>query len=313
MLGLFVPFLALTFLYKPENALPALSVATPYLIVFLTSMVLLLQVLRHQAGTKDKKAFEKHQRIQALCFFGFTIAGTVGRLFEFVMKLINFFILKPVLYVVTGLVSSLSQAAESGEKGGLVINNDYTNILQQEKEEANFEGVYWRDVINSILRKEPEVTQEPSKLIKILSVIIVVIIAVVIIFLFILILKGLSKDRKKTLDIQEQREDSVEEYATKERLKKHFAPADIQIRYYYKEFMKKSDTNNAHLQESDTTKDIMGKYIRKHTINNELNEPSSKQKEVCTDLTDIYRKARYSTQIVTKEDAAKMKKLIKSC
>ncbi len=313
ILGLYTPLLALTFLYKAENALPALSVATPYLIVFLTSMVLLLQLLRHQAGTKDKKNFEKFQRLQALGFFAFTILGTVGRLFELIMRAINLLIIRPVGYLIFAAMSSLSQTVENGNAEGLGTNNNFNNVVEQEKIEAGFDGANWKEVVNSILSREEEKVTEPTMFFKILSAVVIAILAIVIIIVFIVIIRNLSKDRKKNFVIHEEREDSVENYETATRLKKHFAPPDIQIRYYYKEFMKKSDSEKHRLKDSDTTKDIMGKYLRKQSMEHNVPNPSSQEVETSTALTDLYRKTRYSTKEVTKDDAALMKKLIKSC
>lgn len=310
----FIPLIGFTVLYKGEAALPSLSVATPYLIVFLTDSVLLLQLLRHQSGTNDHKTFSKYQRKQALAFFGFTFLGTVCRLFELIWHAINLFIFKPIGYVIFAAMSSLSQSVEDGQAAGLVNNNSYNDVLASEKEKADFDGVRWHDVVTSILGDNKETAPETHTN-PILMAIIITVLALVMIFLFILFIKNISKDRKKVFTVYEEREDSTEESTAMERLKKHFAPPDIQIRYYYKEFMKKSETERLRLIDADTTQDIMNKYLHNQSLSNDGKgeEHSKEQARVATSITNLYRKTRYSTSPATKEEASIMKKLMKSC
>lgn len=312
LLMFFLPLVTITMLYKGENALPALSSATPYLIVFLTDSILLLQSLRHQAGTHDHKTFEKYQKRQTLAFFTFIFLGTVGRLFEVIMYLINTFIIKPAGYIIFAVMSAFSQGVEELPTEGTLTENPFTEAVKNEMEKAEFDKITLHDAMQSILADAPEETG-PSRLTEILTIVVTIVVAILLVGLFILFIRNISKDKRKSLIIQEKREDSTEEYSTPTQLKKHFAPPDIQIRYYYKEFMKKSETEKQRLKDSDTTTDIMCKYLHKQSAKNDTAEPSSQQLDAAASLTDIYRKTRYSTQAVTKEDASNMKKLIKSC
>lgn len=307
--GFYLPLIAATMLYDGDTALPALSAATPYIIVFLTSSVLLLQLLRHSSGARDRKVFEKYQRKQALAFFAVTFLGTVGHLFELILYVINAYIIKPVGYLIFALMSGTSQIVEDFQQNPSV--NDFQTTVQDAKDALEFESL--QDVI---LENRPITDTIPNTDIPFqenLSTIVTVVLAIVSILILILILKNLSKERRKTILFTEEREDSTEEYISKTTLKKHFAPPDIQIRYYYKEFMKKSESDHRRVAESDTTADIRKHYLDKQADNSNGLGVSDTQTDASAALTDLYRKTRYSTQAVNKEDVATMKKWFKSC
>ena len=65
--------------------------------------------------------------------------------------------------------------------------------------------------------------------------------------------------------------------------------------------MKKAETREQELLKSDTTEEIKKKY----------NSRTSAKTEAAEQITDVYRKVRYSGKAVTKEDASKMKSLVK--
>ena len=306
----FLPGIILTILYQGEKAVPALSAATPYLIVFLTSSVLLLQLLRHTSGTNDQKKFEKFQRKQAFAFFLVTFLGTVCKLFEISFYLINRFLIRPVALVFAGLFGTMSQGVAHGDifgKGGFL---DSVNSQVQENNPQNLQ-----DVIGQTRPLDSTVTEETiaQPVSRTFTIVVTIVIAIILIVILVLILTGIKKERKKTIVIHEEREDSIEDDVITTKLKKHFAPPDIQIRYCYRQFMKKSIYENHGLKDSDTTQDISRKYLKKQMYKQNTKAPSSQQLETTSALTELYRKTRYSSEPASKEDAALMKKLIKHC
>ena len=77
--------------------------------------------------------------------------------------------------------------------------------------------------------------------------------------------------------------------------------------------MKKSESDHRRVAESDTTADIRKHYLDKQADNSNGLGVSDTQTDASAALTDLYRKTRYSTQAVNKEDVATMKKWFKSC
>lgn len=311
---IFIPGILLSTLYQGEKALPALSTATPYLIVFLTSGIFLLQLLRHTSGTADQKKFERFQKIQAFSFFLAAFVGTVFHVFEWIMYALNLIIIRPIGYIFAGLFSSISQSVAGTESQSIFFGEDgYINFMKDVHKETGQLSVEdamngFRDFIsNEAAQKEPQPVSQT------LSIIVTVVIAVVLVFVLILILTGVKKEKRKTLIIDEKREESIEDYAIPERLKKHFAPPDIQIRFYYKKFMKKANSENARLTIADTTRDISDKYLKSQQLKHNSSEKTLEQTHAASELTNLYRKTRYSHQPVNKEDVATMKKLLKSC
>ena len=98
------------------------------------------------------------------------------------------------------------------------------------------------------------------------------------------------------------REEILEIKEPEEKVKKRFTSPRVLVRYYYKSFMKKAESEEYQIQKADTTEDISRKYQDKHTRSNEADVAWMKE---------LYRKARYSHEEITKEDAANMKKMVR--
>ena len=79
---------------------------------------------------------------------------------------------------------------------------------------------------------------------------------------------------------------------------------EIIIRYYYREFMKKSEAKKHKLESSDTTKEILTKYKTWNTV-------TTKQTVAADEATALYQKTRYGKAKMTQAEATRMKALVK--
>ena len=118
------------------------------------------------------------------------------------------------------------------------------------------------------------------------------------------VLFGERRKKSKPVAIEDEREDCFEEVTLKEVLKKRFVRPELIIRYYYREFMKKSEAKKHSLKLSDTTTEILSKYQEWHEVTPE-------QTEEAKEATVLYQKTRYSKEKMTQTDARRMKALVK--
>ena len=111
------------------------------------------------------------------------------------------------------------------------------------------------------------------------------------------------KKQKIKPGILEDERETISDFAEPEaKLKKNSTSPRVVVRYYYRKFMKKAETEEKRIHKADTTDDIEKKYVLPR---------GSKELSNTKHIKEIYRKARYSNVIISKEDATKMKKLVK--
>ena len=141
--------------------------------------------------------------------------------------------------------------------------------------------------------QEPEVTPDYTMVFVAAALILAVV-------LFIVLIGG-TKAKVKDALIEDEREELDEVEPPVKKLKKHSIHPDIVVRYYYLKFMELANSEKAKVMRSDTTDEIRKKYLLKKTDRTEETK----------ELTEIYQKVRYTKENVTREDAARMKSLVK--
>ena len=277
----------------------AMIVTGPFIVMLLVSGIFLLQMLRFQEGTGDKKKLEKYQWGQLVIFMIAAIILTAGNVVELLYLYVFYPLSKMLLgagmavvvYIVSKLDSPLKPPKEIGDVG--------TNLKEffEERQEAleNVETI-WGKIPEKI--KEEIVIKEPDYA---PVFIIFAIVAAIVIFA---VMFGDTTKKRKPAAIEDDREDCFEEVALKEVLKKRFVRPEIVIRYYYREFMKKSEAKKHRLEASDTTKEILTKYKT-------WNEVTPEQTTEAGEVTSLYQKTRYSKAKITQADANRMKALVK--
>ena len=277
----------------------AMIVTGPFIVMLLVSGIFLLQMLRFQEGTGDKKKLEKYQWGQLVIFMIAAIILTAGNVVELLYLYVFYPLSKMLLgagmavvvYIVSKLDSPLKPPKEIGDVG--------TNLKEffEERQEAleNVETI-WGKIPEKI--KEEIVIKEPDYA---PVFIIFAIVAAIVIFAVML---GDTTKKRKPAAMEDDREDCFEEVALKEVLKKRFVRPEIVIRYYYREFMKKSEAKKHRLEASDTTKEILTKYKT-------WNEVTPEQTTEAGEVTSLYQKTRYSKAKITQADANRMKALVK--
>lgn len=277
----------------------AMIVTGPFIVMLLVSGIFLLQMLRFQEGTGDKKKLEKYQWGQLVIFMIAAIILTAGNVVELLYLYVFYPLSKMLLgagmavvvYIVSMLDSPLKPPKEIGDVG--------TNLKEffEERQEAleNVETI-WGKIPEKI--KEEIVIKEPDYA---PVFIIFAIVAAIVIFA---VMFGDTTKKRKPAAIEDDREDCFEEVALKEVLKKRFVRPEIVIRYYYREFMKKSEAKKHRLEASDTTKEILTKYKT-------WNEVTPEQTTEAGEVTSLYQKTRYSKAKITQADANRMKALVK--
>lgn len=282
--------------YNGGQGFSSIGCAVPYFIVFLGAGVLLLQSLRYASSRGDKKRFEKFQYRQTAAFFGSCILLTVGRVVELFAWLYHAFV-QPVFEFAFLYLVQLFRALFTTENPS--VNK---NVIDQ---------AYLKFYENNAAKQLPDLKNKLSKIVDAseknykqtdYTVAIVIVGILVVIFVFILLMGGKQK-KHAAEEVLDERESVEAEDEPEVKLKKRSGNPLLVIRYYYRAFIRKTETSKRPVFASDTTKDIREKYLKRR----------SEAKEVTGELTEIYRRARYSGQSMTKEDAAKMRSLVEQC
>lgn len=294
-IAVFVFFMAEDFI-KGEVAMLA---AGPFLLILLVSGSFLLQMLRFQAGSGDKRRLEKHQRKQLVIFMIAAIVLTVGN----VVELLYVYVLLPVsklvlgagtalvVYIVSKLDSPLKPPKEIGDTGDV---QEFAEQLQEAHEKIE---TIWGPIRERMQAYDPE----PKEMDYTPVFIVIVVLAAVVILA---VMFGGKRKKRKQEAIEDEREEFYEEVPAEQVLKKRSVRPEIVIRYYYREFMKKSEAKKHKLEASDTTKDILTKY-------KEWNDVIPEQTVGAEEATLLYQKTRYSKAKMTQTDAGRMKALVK--
>ena len=278
----------------------AMVAAVPFLLILLVSGIFLLQMLRFQSGSTDKKKLEKHQRRQLVIFMAAATVLTVGNVVELLYVYVFFplsnLALEAVLGLAVFLVSKLDRPLkppkEIGDRGNTNDVREFVEKIQEIRENTE-----------TIWGKIPErIKEEPSKEMDWAPIVIAAVVLGAIVILVVLL--GGKRRQRKQAAIEDERKDCYDEVTLEKTVKKHSVHPEIVIRYYYREFMKKSEGKKQKLEASDTTEEILTKY---KAWNNVTPEQTAEAEEA----TALYQKTRYSEKEMTHTDAKRMKALVK--
>ena len=287
--------LVIVLLFDIEKGISAAELATPYFLVFLTSGILLMQNLRFSMESTNKKAFEKYQIKQTICFFIFCFLLTASRVWQMiyqyvVLPLKN--ILISILFEIVDFFISLFPK-ETIELPDSPFH-DYREYLEkvQETIESNSVPRKWGDILKEagIVQEKPDVTP-----------LLIVFGALIAIIIF-AILMGHGAKKTKQIFIEEEREELPQTEEVEKTPTRFSKNAKEVVRFYYKTFMRKAETAKQLVYKTDTTNDILEKFL--------LKKPEQKQQ--AEEVTKIYQKTRYSKQEISDEEVRKIKRLVKN-
>ena len=267
--------------------------------IFLVSGIFLLQMLRYQTGSGDKKKLEKYQRRQLVIFLVAAMVLTAGNVVELLYTYVIYPISKLVFGVVGGLViftiSKLDRPREVAKEFG--HNRDFEEYAEQLREAQEKMESIWGPIRERMQAYDPN----PKEMDYTPVFIGIAVVAAIVIFAVML---GGKRIKRKQAAIEDAREDFYDEVPVEEVIKKRSVRPEIVIRYYYREFMKKSETKKHKLEISDTTNEILAKYQA-------WNDATQEQTAEAEEATVLYQKTRYSKAKVTRTDANRMKALVK--
>ena len=277
----------------------AMMVAGPYMVIFLVSGIFLLQMLRYQTGSGDKKKLEKYQRRQMVIFLVAAVVLTAGNIVELLYAYVIYPISKLVFGAVGGLlvyiVNKLGSAPKPPREFGNSRNfEEYAEQLREAQEKM--ESI-WGPIRERMQAYDPN----PKEMDYTPVFIGIAVVAAIVIFAVML---GGKRIKRKQAAIEDAREDFYDEVPVEEVIKKRSLRPEIVIRYYYREFMKKSEAKKHKLEISDTTNEILTKYQA-------WNDATQEQTAEAEEATVLYQKTRYSKSKVTRTDANRMKALVK--
>lgn len=282
------------FFFDSDRGILALTESASFLLVFFTSGVLLLQVLRYTPQSKDKKLFEKRQLGQAAVFFLFCFAATTGGVFQIAGEFLWEKVVQPVFLGMIGGVWSVAQWIFL-QMQKMKKKVYFENIQDNNIEPLPSEPIV-KEEIESLLPSE--IDKAPMDLTPVFAI--VGIIAAILLFF---LLRGNLRHGKKSEAIKEEREEIKETKEKPVKLKKHSKDHKIKVRYQYQCFMKKLDAEKRRLKKSDTTRQISRKYTA-------LYAGDSEKAKKAEEITKIYRKVRYEEKEVSRQEAHRIKELV---
>ena len=294
MAALLIPLIVFCCTDDFELGKAAMQQMLPFLFLFFASGVLLTQNLRFGADGNGRKEFERHQIGQMIIFFLFCILVTTGRIMQFISDSVLLPLIKAVLAAAIGLLYKIYEIMMLPAEHNEAVNAAYEERYGPEPS------------ISPTMMPEalPEATEipEPDPVVaettpEILFVCLAVIVAVALFF----VLRGSVKKKSGEAVIEDERETLEEVEAPVKKVKKHSLHPDIVVRYNYRKFMEKTNSGDIKVVRSDTTSEIREKFLQK----------DSGKAEETEELTNIYRKVRYTDEAVTKEDAVRVKALMK--
>ena len=162
----------------------------------------------------------------------------------------------------------------------------------QETIESNSVPDKWGDILKEagIVQEKPDVT---PLLIAFGALIAIIIFA---------ILMGHGAKKTKQCFVEEEREQLPQIEEIEKSLSRFSKDVEKVVRFYYKTFMRKAETTKQTIDKTDTTNDILTKFLSK----------KPEQKQQAEEVTKIYQKARYSKQEILDEEVSKIKRLVKN-
>ena len=303
-LSIFWIYATVFFFFVTEDRIKgevAMVVTGPFVVILLVSGVFLLQMLRFHTGSGDKKKLEKYQRRQFVIFMVAAILLTVGNVVEllyvYVFYPLSKLVLGAAMAVVVYIIGKLDRPLKPPKEVGDTGKDLQEFVIELQKELDKVETI-WGKIPKELPEEIVEMEEIP------LMFILLGIVAMVSVIVIFAVLFGEQSKKRKPVAIEDEREECYDEVTLKDVLKKRFVRPEIVIRYYYREFMKKSEAKKHKLEVSDTTQEIFTKY-------NTWNDVTPEQTAQAEEVTSLYQKTRYSKEKMTQTDAKRMKALIK--
>lgn len=269
----------LFFFAVPTRGVMALKEAVPYIVIFLTAGVSLLQALRHQQEEVD--GFAKNQAKRTSIFFFFSILLTVGGLLEFLEEVFLHRLLLPAVLFLVGQFMELTQSVWNFlEKKLWGLQKDYGDFqLDMEAQRAGRERLQYEP--------EPILTGHTGNPLKRMEInymfLAVLVVAVAAIVLFLVLRSNKKKSVPKML-VLDEREVLPDPMGTPGKSGRKASPQET-IRKHYQKFMQAVDGKSKKLAAQDTTKEIREKYLE--------GKKDGRAAAVSEELTEIYRLSRY--------------------
>lgn len=295
------PFLALLILFRTEQGIAALRESAPYIIIFLTSGVSLLQTLRHRSESDDQKRLAKYQGGQTIGFFLLCMLLTVGGLLELLEDIVLKKLLIPAgLFLGSELLQFMQFARELLWK--LFRNREGTANRTREDYAEYVEKLMERQepIEQMKVSPDPPLIDRGEVNYTVVALLIAAAVAVVLFFVF----RNSTKKRVRGNAIFDERETLPEEKKAKKRKKRRTADPEEAVRMYYRKFMQKAAGQTHKVKRQDTTEEIREKYEQGREADMERIAPAT------AELTEIYRVARYRGKETTKASAGRMKILL---
>lgn len=294
------PFLGLLLLFRPEQGIAALGEAAPYIIIFLTSGVLLLQALRHRSESEDQKRLAKHQAGQTAGFFLLCMLLTVGGLLELLEEFVLKRLLLPAgLYLGSRAMHFLWYAAAFLQelfrnRGGLNrTREDYAEYAERVAEAQ-------KPVEPSVLPPKPQLIERGEINYTFAALLLAAAAALILFFA----LRGGAKRKAGAGAVLDEREALPEEKNAKKRRERRAAKPEETVRACYRSFMQRAAGDTNKVKKQDTTEEIREKYEQGREADMEKIRPAA------AELTEIYRSVRYCGKETTKAAAGRMKILL---
>ena len=272
----------------------AIMQMVPFLFVFFASGILLMQNLRFGIDGKGRKEFERHQMGQMVLFFLFCVLVTSGRIIQLISEQVLLPFIKAVLIGAVGLLYKLYES--------LMLPAEHSNAVNAAYEERyGPEPSIPPTMAPEVLPEAPVILNPDEVVPEVGPDVLMICAAVTVVILLFFVLRGTKKSKSGDAVIEDEREtlDEVEEPGKK--LKKRSVHPEVVIRYHYLKFMEMANSREIKVKHSDTTEEIREKFLFKNAA----------KVEETKELTKLYQKVRYTKEAVTKEDAARMKALMK--
>lgn len=281
--------------FNPEPGVRAANAAIPYLLIFLAAGVLTLQAARHRAVADSKKQFEKYQISQTVLFFVICILLTATNLLQTLFRQVIGPAVKSFIFFFSNtlfkMISNALKLVPEEDRQWFIDRKGFEEAKSMEDGAETFvEGNAWAEMIAEMT--EPVGEKDMTGTLICIGIILGMIV------LISLVGKAAKKSRIVALDVE--REDLLDEEQKKYQKRRIFDP-EKNVRQQYREFMKKAESREHALVESDTTAEIEEKY----------NYRASADAVSAGKITEVYRQVRYGGKAATKADAVMMKNMVK--
>lgn len=280
----------------PDNAnLTAINSVIPYLILYLVTGVLLLRSIRFREDPVNQRKFERQHLLQTAGYLVVCALLTASELIQFLLKCVYMYIIRPIIaFVAIIMAKILSVEITIPEK-----ETETTTLVEVITEEEVTVPLPEGGIAKMLedARAAVDAYEPKDENWYILAMVIIgVFVAVILVFI-------LSNKKNRGRKASNYEGEEIEESSGNADSGKAVVLTrnELVIRKQYRQFMQQVNCETS-LADSDTCDEINGKYSEK----NELARDSS------SELTMIYKRARYSDKPVNKEDVKLAKNLYKS-